>query len=242
VVAGSIPAGPTKNKAFDIQRLYFYALGRESPYCFCMLDKSIKNIIFDLGGVILDLSVDSTLQAFAKLSGLPKHDVQDLFISSAGFEQYEKGALSDAEFRDFVRKTYSLNASDAQLDSCWNAMLLGLPVEKLHLLTRLMKSNTVVLLSNTNNIHLSFINKNIMPGVANATSLDSFFHKSYYSHIIGMRKPDAEIFEYVLKENNFRAEETLFLDDNKYNVAGASSVGIQTVHVTNPDLILEYFL
>jgi putative hydrolase of the HAD superfamily len=204
-------------------------------------DKTIKNLIFDLGGVILDLSVEQTLQAFSDLSGLDKQTVQKIFVTSPSFEVYEKGQLTDDEFRDFVRQAYGVKATDKELDKCWNAMLLGLPIDKLELLTRLKESYNVVLLSNTNNIHLSYINEIIVPGVINVRTLDSYFHRAYYSQRMGMRKPDVEIFEYVLKENNFKAGETLFLDDNKSNVEGASSLGIHTVHVTHPDLILEYF-
>lgn len=206
-----------------------------------MADKIIKNIIFDLGGVILDLSVDTTLQAFADLANINKVEVQRIFMAAPGFELYEKGAMTDHEFRSFVRQIYSVNATDEQLDACWNAMLLGLPMVKLQLLTRLMKSYNVVLLSNTNNIHLTYINSNILPAVAKVNSLDSFFHQSYYSHLMGMRKPDAEIFERVIDENKFVAAETLFFDDNIQNIAGAASIGIQTVHVSTPDLILDYF-
>lgn len=206
-----------------------------------MAGKIIKNIIFDLGGVILDLSVDATLQAFANLAGMTKAEVQRIFVAAPGFEVYEKGAMTDHEFRSFVREIYNVNATDEQLDACWNAMLLGIPIVKLQLLKRLMKSYNVTLLSNTNNIHLTYINSNILPAVAAVNSLDSFFHQSYYSHLMGMRKPDAAIFERVLQENNFSATETLFLDDNLQNIAGAASIDIQTVHVSTPDLILDYF-
>ena len=71
--------------------------------------------------------------------------------------------------------------------------------------------------------------------------LDDFFHRAYYSHQMKKRKPDAEIFEQVLQEGNFRPEETLFLDDNQANVEGASKLGIKIVHVVNPDMIYDYF-
>lgn len=202
---------------------------------------AIKNLIFDLGGVILDLSVDHTLQAFSKLSGLSKQKVQDVFQNSPGFNEYEKGKMDDNAFRQYLKKIYNINAADHEIDTCWNAMLLGIPVAKLKLLQRLKEEYRVYLLSNTNDIHLSYINTVMLPGITGENSLDIYFHKAYYSHQMLMRKPDAEIFEYVLKENNLNPAETLFLDDNALNVAGAKSVGLQTVHVTTPDLILAYF-
>lgn len=204
-------------------------------------DSSIKNLIFDLGGVILDLSVDHTLQSFSAVSGLDKQAVQKLFVSSPGFEAYEKGLITDAAFRDFVRQTYSISVADADIDVSWNAMLRGIPVTKLTLLQRLMNEYRVFLLSNTNTIHLKHINEVMLPGIAGVTSLDAYFHRAYYSHLMKMRKPDAEIFQHVLKENDLKPEETLFLDDNAGNVEGAKALGIRTLHVVKPDLIMDYF-
>lgn len=206
-----------------------------------MLVPSIKNLIFDLGGVILDLSVDHTLDAFADLSKIPKEKVKELFISSPGFEDYEKGSLDDQAFREFIRETYSVSTSDEAIDTCWNAMLLGIPLLKLDLLTKLQNEFQVYLLSNTNGIHLHHINEVMLPKIAGAKVLDAYFHKAYYSHLMCKRKPDADIFEQVIEENHLAPEQTLFLDDNAMNIEGAKSVGIKTIHVTTPNLILDYF-
>ena len=206
-----------------------------------MLVPSLKNLIFDLGGVILDLSVDHTLESFARLSNLPKDQVQDLYVSTPGFLQYEKGAIDDRAFRDFVRATFSISADDAAIDECWNAMLRGIPEMKLDLLIRLQREFRVFLLSNTNAIHLEYINGVMLAGGSRKRMLDDYFHKAYYSHRMGKRKPDAEIFEQVLEENNLIPEQTLFLDDYAVNIEGAKSLGIKTVHVTSPHLILDYF-
>jgi putative hydrolase of the HAD superfamily len=204
-------------------------------------DSSVKNLIFDLGGVILDLSVDTTLQAVAKLSGINKAEVIRRFVTAPGFVQFEKGLIEESEFRDFVRETYNVKASDVEVDQAWNAMLLGLPIAKLQLLTRLMGTHRTYLLSNTNTIHLRYINEKILPPVAGINSLDGYFHKSYYSHLMKKRKPDADIFLQVLEENNLKPEETLFLDDNKENIEGAAALGIKTLLVTHPDIVTEYF-
>jgi glucose-1-phosphatase len=206
---------------------------------FVAQESSVKNLIFDLGGVILDLSVDHTLQAFADISGLDKSEVTKRFVTAEGFLAYEKGLINDAGFRAFVRDTYPVQATDNALDTAWNAMLRGLPLNKLQLLLRLKGQYQVVLLSNTNNIHLEYINTQLLP--PGDTSLDPYFHRTYYSHRMHKRKPDADIFEQVLQENNFQPHETLFLDDNADNIAGARTLGIQTVHVTTPDLIIDYF-
>lgn len=202
---------------------------------------SVKNLIFDLGGVILDLSVDHTLQAFSNVSGLDKAVVKNRFIASKGFEEYEKGLLTDAEFRDFVREIYAVKISDQAIDQCWNSMLLGIPFEKLELLNRLKNTHQVYLLSNTNHIHLNYIQTTIMPALGGGKVLDDYFHRAYYSHLMKKRKPDADIFEQVLEENGLKADESLFLDDNEANIEGAKALGIKTLHVPTPDLILTYF-
>lgn len=206
-----------------------------------MLVPSVKNLIFDLGGVILDLSVDHTLQSFSRLSNMPKERVQEVYVSERGFLDYEKGLIDDVAFRDFVRKTFSISADDDAIDDCWNAMLRGIPAIKLELLMRLQNEFSVFLLSNTNAIHLHHINNIMLPKGANQKSLDEYFHKAYYSHRMGKRKPDAEIFEQVLEENHLIPEQTLFLDDYAINIEGAKALGIKTVHVTSPNLILDYF-
>lgn len=206
-----------------------------------MLVPSVKNLIFDLGGVILDLSVDHTLASFAGLSGIPKEKVHELYYNTAGFLDYEKGAMDDASFRNFIRETYCISCSDEEIDRSWNAMLRGIPAVKLDLLMRLQKEFNVFLLSNTNAIHIQHINEVMLPQGDKKRVLDSYFHKAYYSHRMGKRKPDADIFEQVIEENRLVPEQTLFLDDYDVNVEGARSVGIKTVHVTSPNLILEYF-
>jgi glucose-1-phosphatase len=203
-----------------------------------MVSPTIKNLIFDLGGVILNLSVERTLQSFAALSGIPASQVQEIFRTAPGFNEYEKGAMNDEGFRDFVRKVYSVQVADHSIDKCWNAMLGEIPPAKLELLTRLKDRYRVLLLSNTNGIHLNHINTVTLAG---KSALDTYFHNAYYSHRMLKRKPDAEIFEQVMNENGLLPEETLFLDDSAMNIQGARALGIQTVHVTTPDLILDYF-
>ncbi|MBL7856361.1 MAG: HAD family phosphatase [Cyclobacteriaceae bacterium] len=206
-----------------------------------MAEQKTKNLIFDLGGVILDLSVEHTLQAFAALSGWDKTRIEELFHTLPEFNLYEKGMIEDVAFRDFVRETLHVNVTDEHIDSAWNAMLRGIPNAKLELLLKLQQHQQVYLLSNTNNIHLHYVNSKMLPSVTGEISLDRYFHRAYYSHIMKKRKPDAEIFEQVLEENNLKAGDTLFLDDNAANIEGAKALGIKTFHVTSPDLVLAYF-
>lgn len=206
-----------------------------------MLVPSIKNLIFDLGGVILDLSVNHTLEAFSKISKMDLEKVRQIYSTSPGFDDYEKGVVDDKTFRDFIRHAYAVTTDDRTIDTCWNAMLRGIPPVKLELLLRLQSEFQVYLLSNTNAIHLHHVNEVILPKIDGAKILDTYFHKAYYSHRMGKRKPNSDIFEQVIEENHLVPEQTLFLDDNAMNIEGAKSVGLKTIHVTSPDLILDYF-
>jgi epoxide hydrolase-like predicted phosphatase len=204
-----------------------------------MAHLNFKNIIFDLGGVILNLSIPATFKAFANASGKSVEDIIPHFTSSE-FLDYEKGLITDDEFRNKVRHKLQKELSDEAIDQCWNAMLGDIPNDRIQLLQRLNKTHRTFLLSNTNEIHLKHFLK-INQESTGEENLDSYFHKTYYSHRLKMRKPDAEIFQYVLKENNLVAEETLFLDDNLSNLAGAASTGIKTFHVRTPELIFSLF-
>lgn len=201
--------------------------------------QSVKNIIFDLGGVIINLSVPSTVLAFAKASGKAVDEVAAL-VNSPGFINYEKGLISDEAFRQHVREELNWQASDNEIDESWNAMLLDIPLERLQLLERLKKSYRIFLLSNTNEIHLRKFNQ-ILDSTSGQKEMDGYFHKAYYSHRMKMRKPDVEIFEFVVNENELNPEETLFLDDNLSNLKGAEMAGIKTFHVQTPELIFSLF-
>jgi len=205
-----------------------------------VLDSRIKNIIFDLGGVILNLSVDSTLRKFAEHSNLPVDKVIEIYHSRPEFLAYEKGEISNDEFRTALREIFSITTLDTQMDECWNAMLGDIPKERIDLLRELKSKYRTYLLSNTNAIHLDCFT-GIVKKQHGIESLDPLFHKAYYSHLMKMRKPDPQIYEYVLKENGLKANETIFLDDNVANLKGAASVGIETFHVTHPDTIFSLF-
>ncbi len=205
-----------------------------------MISHEIKNLIFDLGGVIIDLDVSKTHKAFAKLVGCPVDDLKEEIGQQAFFNEYEKGLLSDTEFRASLQSFLKRPVLDSQLDVAWNAMLLSIAKEKYALLQSLKNEYHTLLLSNTNNIHLMEVNRTVEKDTG-YPSMDFFFHKAYYSHLMKMRKPEPEIFLHVLNENNLKPTETLFLDDNLENIKSASSLGIQTIHITSPQMVLSLF-
>jgi putative hydrolase of the HAD superfamily len=200
----------------------------------------IKNIIFDLGGVIINLSVEKTHQAFADLSGFSVDEINTLVHEVTFFHDYEKGMIQDADFRNHLRQSLKISADDARIDKAWNAMLLDIPMERIRLLEQLAGEYKLYLLSNTNNIHLQSFNAQVHQ-LTGFPALDQYFDQAYYSHLLKMRKPDLEIYEHVLQTNGLIPHETIFLDDNKDNLTGANKAGIKTFHVQQPDQLFSLF-
>ncbi|HEX5169263.1 MAG TPA: HAD family phosphatase [Cyclobacteriaceae bacterium] len=204
--------------------------------------KNIHTIIFDLGGVIIDLDVEKTIRGFSTLSNFSEEKVREIYATHPVFHDFEKGLVTDEVFRDTVRGLFNSNGvSDKDLDEAWNAMLLGIPKPKLDLLVTLRERYRVLILSNTNSIHVQVMNNIILPDVAGVKSFDPFVHKAYFSHDLRMRKPDAEIYQHVLDDADLRPEETLFLDDNVDNLQGAAKLGIRVKHVTGARQVLDLF-
>lgn len=196
-------------------------------------------LIFDLGGVIIDLDPQKTVDAFANLANRPSHEAIEWFNSHEAFKLYEKGLTTDDVFRTAVREWCGAKWSDQQIDDAWNAMLLGMPEERLHRLNRLRKDYQVFLLSNTNTIHINKVTEQL--NAMGYESFGTFFDKEYYSHYMNQRKPDAEIYQTILDENDLVPEETLFFDDTLANLQGAAELGIQTFHVEHPDMVKTFF-
>ncbi len=199
----------------------------------------VKNLIFDLGGVIINLDTHRTVTAFARLAGSSTAEIQSL-MASPFFLEYEKGLISDAAFRDAVRLALHAEVADAEIDAAWNAMLLDIPDAKFELLRALAPDFNIFLLSNTNEIHLRCFNQQVAQRTG-APSLAPFFRKTYYSHYLHMRKPDVAIYDFVLRDAGLHAPDTLFLDDNEHNLRGAEQIGIRTFHVPHPDAIFDLF-
>lgn len=187
----------------------------------------IRNIIFDLGGVLLNLSPQKTIEAFRQL-GLPnvigegawsyRHEV---------FLKMERGEISDAGFRDGIRELLPAFASDGQIDRAWNAMLLDFPPSKIDLLRSLKPRFGLYLFSNTNNIHITHFRNTFRGNFG--FDIAELFDQVYYSHEIGLRKPTPGAFLYLLNDAGLVPGETLFIDDSEKNAAGAAEVGIQSV-------------
>jgi len=206
-----------------------------------MIDKKINTVIFDLGGVLFDIDYKLTQQAFQKLGATTNFDTVYSQQKQAGiFDEFEKGNISPAQFREGLRKWVPETITDSQIDDAWNALLIGFPHEKVQLLDRLKERYKLFLLSNTNEIHLTEVLKMIdeahEPG-----QMGKLFTKEYYSCRMGLRKPEKAIYERVITENNLDPTTTLFIDDLIQNIEGAKLCGLQTLQCTPDVNLMEYF-
>ncbi len=201
---------------------------------------NIKHIIFDLGGVILNIDYDLTVAAFKKLN-LENYDTLFTKMQQSDlFSLLEIGKISPQEFRLQIKELTNKSISDSQIDKAWNTMLLDIPYARIDLLKRLGKEYNLYLLSNTNAIHIKEFTK-ILDSSLGAKDLSHIFKKVYYSHKIGMRKPNVAIFQYVLSDNSLTPSETLFIDDSPQHIKTAGELGINTFQITETISITDLF-
>lgn len=196
----------------------------------------VKNVIFDFGGVILDIDYNKTELALQKLMHDKSHAGFAQKEQSGLFDDIETGKISKDEFRNGLRKLCgNLEVLDGDLDKAWNALLGGIIPGALDVVKTVGKSRRVFLLSNTNAIHLEHIYAGIENELASVEEFEGAFEKVYFSHLMGLRKPHVEIFEQVMKENDLGAEHTLFIDDSIQHIEGAKKLGLHT-HFLEGDL------
>ena len=193
----------------------------------------IRNIIFDLGGVLLDLDVQKTFDAFGKM-GLTKEEIMDRYHREGNFFLlFEKGQISADEFRASLRTMIGNSATNEKIDYAWNEMLRGFRGETIKLISDFSLKYPVYLLSNTNEIHLPYYSQQFREA-SGGTDLQKYFIKSYFSHLIKTRKPELESFMYVLNDAGLVANQTLFIDDFEENCISARETGL-VAHQLKPE-------
>ena len=186
----------------------------------------IKAIIFDLGGVLLDIDYDKATKAFKDLGVENFDQMYSQADANQLFQKLETGKISQEEFCEAIMEYVPGVSCEDDIIDAWNAMLLHFRKESIEEVKRLRKKYKIFLLSNTNIIHLQSFNKTYQETIGG--DFISLFDKVYFSHEIGLRKPDLEPYEVVLKENNLQPAETLFIDDSIQNVEAARKAGLKT--------------
>jgi len=205
------------------------------------MTKKYDAIIFDLGGVLYDIDVQRTIDAFAAIGikNFEKH--YTLKEQTDLFDSLEKGLIGEDEFVKAIQKISQEDLSDEQIKIAWNAILIGMPLESVDLLKKLKQQGyKLYLLSNTNIFHYTEINKEmqIKYGV---NALSDLFDMAYYSFQMGMRKPDAEIFQKVISDHNLLSTSTIFIDDNADNINGSLQAGVPAILKTKHQSLVDLF-
>jgi len=198
----------------------------------------IRNIIFDLGGIFLNLNYQLTAQAFRRL-GVTNFD--ELFTQHHAnplFEQLETGQVSNDHFFQSIRELTELSLTNEQITDAWNAMMLDMPAERISWLQSVAQQHEVYLFSNTNAIHYACF-ENICRRDLGNIDFNALFRFAGYSHQLGFRKPAADSFRQLLANLRLNAADTLFIDDTPGNIRGAQAAGLNTIFLPPPQHVLE---
>jgi glucose-1-phosphatase len=199
----------------------------------------LRNIIFDLGGVLIGLDISRTTAAFASLKINEPRDADEYERRAKVYSGLETGVISPGAFREAIREISAAEPSDDEIDAAWNAMLLDFPADRVETLRNLGKRYRIFLLSNSNAIHYSYYTQRFRQSYG--FEMDSLFEKAYYSCELNMKKPDPEIFLKVIAESGLSAEETLFIDDSQENIRAAASLGMKVHQIVDGEDISQLF-
>jgi putative hydrolase of the HAD superfamily len=190
----------------------------------------IKNIIFDFGHVIINIDWHAVRKHFEEIGFSGMDNLHAFLMEENYYFDFETGKISPSEFRDAIRRSLGDHTTDELIDKGWNSMILDIPKPRVELLEKLRSKYDTFLLSNTNRIHWEYYDT-YFAQTFGYDHLSDIFRAAYYSHEMGLRKPDPEIFKVVLDEQKLIPEETLFIDDMIENIKAARSLGILGYHL-----------
>ena len=201
----------------------------------------VNAIIFDLGGVLLNIDYEKTIRSFNEI-GNGENAFSKNYTKAAQvpiFDLFEEGKATEEEFRYEIRNLLEANVSDQEIDNAWNSLILDFPSGRIEWLEELSKSVPLFLLSNTNSIHVKCFSEVLEKAFGYHRFL-SVFKKVYYSNEIGIRKPKSAAFQLILNEYNLAPENTLFIDDSIQHINTANELKINTLHLkTNEEVEIE---
>ncbi|MBR5910872.1 MAG: HAD family phosphatase [Bacteroidales bacterium] len=204
------------------------------------MNTKIKNIIFDLGGVILDIDENVVYKELEKM-GI---EISELAHSKEFMEilsKFDTGIYTAATFRKKIKQFIGQEKmTDEKFDSIWNAMLLDIPRERIEAIEKVKKHYKIYLMSNTNVIHYDLYVRDLQLRFG-YNEFDELFNKSYFSFAEHLEKPDPRFFELILDHEGLLPEETLFIDDTAENIETAKSLGINTYHISREELVRNLF-
>ena len=204
---------------------------------FASIMQHIKNIIFDLGGVLLDIDYHKTAQAFIQLGATNFEQFYSQTTANTLFENLETGHITDDAFYAAMQAHCRQGTSYQQIQTAWNAILLDFRKESIAYLQLLKTRYNLYLLSNTNYIHHQAFQLKLQQQLG-FQSVNDFFITAYYSHEIKRRKPYQATYQFVIDSLQIKPDQTLFIDDSLINIAPAAAIGIQT-HLLLPTQKIE---
>jgi len=214
-------------------------MGLAHPFFFYFRAMKYKAVIFDLGGVIINIDYAATIEAFGALG---HGDFQDMYSQAQQtglFNDLETGKISGQRFVNELLPYLNVGTSPNRVVAAWNAMIGNVPLEHISLLQKVRQQCPIYLLSNTNDIHMQAVLRSWSASCEQP--MEAIFDGVYLSHEIGMRKPDVEIFEFICRENQLNPSETLFVDDSIQHIEGAQLAGLQAFHLTDFDSLDQFF-
>ena len=197
---------------------------------------AVRNLLFDLGNVIVDLDIDGCTE---RLRRLMKADasIEEFNIHLI---KYESGRISSELFINRILALCSHKVQALDVIEAWNSMLVGIPGHRLDMLKKLRERYNVYLLSNTNELHLEWIHRHVKSEFGIQDFESAFFDQAYYSHLVGDRKPMPSIFKHIIEDAFMTPALTLYMDDVQENLDAASLLGFQTYLVRPGEEIKEY--
>lgn len=200
----------------------------------------LEGIIFDIGNVIVDIDYQRVIERFQTVAKTDIHKIVSYQQQTLFFDTYEKGEISTAQFIAKLKTYLQDSVTDEQIIAIWNYMLVAFPKEKISLLQRLKSKFCLMALSNINELHVAEINKNVRE-LYGINAFKDLFHHAFYSNEVGFRKPEKELYEYVLNNVRISPEKLLFIDDKKENLLPAKALGILTLHLQHPNDLYAVF-
>jgi FMN phosphatase YigB (HAD superfamily) len=215
-------------------------LWHENNYSILFLKrmKEFKNLIFDIGDILIHLDFKQTFGEFQKLAAVDFAEIISYSREHKVFDRFEKGSITAQQFRDELKQFLKPSVTDEKINTAWNSVLHHYPEDKFSLLKELKSRYRTFALSNTNEIHVATFNEAVKTKFGEE-NFESFFHRAYYSNEVGHRKPEMEIYEFILKKENLNPSETFFVDDLPENIEAAKSLGIQAHLLTDRNKLHE---
>ena len=196
----------------------------------------IKNIIFDLGGVIYDIRYENIAEAFARMGASKLVSLYSKAQQTDFIDKFEEGLISTTKFCEEIRRLSEVPLTDAQIEEAWNAILIDVPAPRVDFLLKLKEKYNLYLFSNTNQFNYdcftAYLNKKY-----GFDFFGTIFKAAYFSHILHIRKPKEEGFRRILQEQGLRADETLFIDDSPQHIEGARHCGLNAYHLKDDETI-----